>query len=395
MFWKKRIYADAAAATPLSRPARRELERLLTLYGNPGALHTEALEAKKELDRARKIIAESIGAHEEEIYFTASGTEGNNWAIHGVLRPLLEQHKELHALVSSVEHQSALEPLRALRREGLSVQELPVNPEGLIFPNSVSNAVTPRTVFVSVQLVNSEMGAIEPVREIAKEIRRVRSARKEGDAMPLYFHCDASQAPLWVDIKVEKLGIDLLVLDGQKVLGPKGVGALYIKRGTPIEPILWGGKQEKNLRGGTENVPQAASFALAMDDAQKGVVRRAKKVTAIRDYLFSEIKKAIPDVMLHGPAGESRVANNLNISIPGLDGEMAVVALDSMGVAISTRSACNTGDENPSHVIRALGVDKALAKTAIRITFLPDISYRQARRIAAALLEAAQRYRRS
>lgn len=397
-FKKRRIYADAAAATPLSRRARRELIRLLGAFGNSGALHREALEAKGELEAARRAIADAIGAHPDEIVFTASGTEANNLAIQGLLRHLLLRHGELHAITSAIEHQSVLEPLRALEREGLDTTELPVDGEGLVFPNAVPDAARSDTVFVSIQLVNSEMGAIEPVREIAKEVRRIRSSRTGEDRvsdLPVYFHTDASQAPLWLDIKVEKLGVDMMTLDAQKVLGPKGIGALYIKRGTPIEPLLWGGSQEFGLRGGTPNVPLAGAFAVALADAAREVHKCAAKTAAVRDYLWSEIKRVLPDAILNGPQpGPNRAANNLNVSVPGLAADMAVIALDALGVAASTRSACNSGDDEPSHVIQALGVPRELAGTAVRLTLLPDATKAQARQIAAALKEAADRYRR-
>ena len=407
MFWNKRIYADAAAATPLSGAARKELTRLLELYGNAGALHKEGVEAKKELEKARRAIADSIGAHADEIIFTASGTEANNLALHGLLRPMLLQDGEVHAITCAIEHQSVLEPLRALEREGLYVTTLEVDKEGLVDPEVLRGALNEETALVSIQLVNSEVGTIEPVRELVKEIRRVRGSR-QGDALkslgvkasPLFFHTDASQAPLWVDINVEKLGIDLMTLDAQKVLGPKGIGALYVRRGTPIEPILWGGKQEGGLRGGTENVPQAGAFAVALADAHSGVEERAKNMTEVRDYLWSEIKKLIPDAMLNGPSMHAnqdrpgfRVANNLSVSVPGLEAEMAVVSLDALGIAASTRSACTIGDAEPSHVIKALGVPQELAGTAIRLTLLPGATRSQMRRIAAALKETADRYR--
>ena len=398
-FRNKRIYADAAAATPLSGAARKELTRLLGLYGNAGAIHHEGVEAKKELEKARKSIAESINAHADEIVFTASGTEGNNLAIQGVLRLLLQKAKTwtrgvqvLHAITSAVEHQSVLEPLRALAREGLAVTEVGVDGEGLVFPNAVLDAVRPETAFVSVQLVNSEMGAVEPIKEIAKSLRRAKQK--------IYFHTDASQAPLWMELNVEQLGVDLMTLDAQKVLGPKGVGVLYVRRGTPIQPVLWGGKQERGLRGGTENVPAAGAFAVALADAKRGVERRATKTAAMRDYLWEEIKKLLSDAVLNGPSLSkvepfSRVANNLNVSIPGLDAEMAVVSLDALGVAASTRSACTIGNDEPSHVIKALGVSKEIAGTAIRITLLPGATRAEARRIAAALKETADRYRQN
>jgi cysteine desulfurase len=381
MWFRKRIYADAAAATPISRRSRRELVRLFSVYGNAGAIHREGIEAKKELEKARKSIAESIGAHADEIVFTASGTEGNNLAILGVF-------KQGHAITSAIEHQSVLEPLRALEREGLAVSEVGVDAEGLVFPNAILDAVQPETMFVSVQMVNSEMGAIEPIKEIAKNLRRVKDRK-------VYFHIDASQAPLWLEINVEQLGVDLLTLDAQKVLGPKGIGALYVRRGTPIEPILWGGKQEYGLRGGTENVPAAGAFAVALADAKRGVERRAKKTSRVRDYLWSEIKRLIPEAALNGPVlSGKRIANNLNISISGLEAEMAVVSLDSLGVSASTRSACTIGETEPSHVIQALGLSAELAGTAIRLSLLPGATRAQARKIAQALFETASRYRK-
>lgn len=396
MWFTKRIYADAAAASPLSRSSARELARLLPLYGNAGALHKEGVMAKKELEAARESIARSIGAHADEIIFTASGTEGNNLAIHGTLRHLLLEHGELNAITCAIEHQSVLEPFRALEREGLYTTELPVSTDGLVAAKEVFEAINDDTVFVSIQLVNSEVGAIEPVREIAKEIRRARAARASaGSTLPLYVHTDASQAPLWVDLNVERLGVDLMTLDAQKVLGPKGVGALFVRRGTPIEPILWGGKQEQGLRSGTENVPQAGAFAVALAEAQEGVAGRVARVSAVRDACFAKIQTLIPDIVLHGPSliGGFRAANSLNISVPGLEAEMAVIALDALGISASTRSACTVGAQEPSHVIQALGVPKALAGTAVRFTFLPDVTLVQATRLAHALKEVADRYR--
>lgn len=404
-----RVYADAAAATPLSPAARKELVRLLDVYGNAGALHKEAIDAKKELGSARKTIAQSIGAHPDEIIFTASGTEANNLAIQGVLRPLLRQDKglafmrikakplsSLHAITTAIEHQSVLEPLRALESEGFDVTELPVDGEGLVSTKDLATAIRDNTVLVSIQLINSEVGTIEPIREFAKVIRHVRKIRQEkGDAfLPLVFHTDASQAPFWTNIKVEALGVDLLTLDAQKVQGPKGVGALYIKRKTAIESVIRGGAQEFGLRAGTPNVPLAGSFAVALAEAQKSVEKRVKKVAAARNYLWQEIQKVVPETIMNGPAFPNRAANNLNISIPGLDGETAVIALDALGVAASTRSACETDDEEPSHVIEALGMPSELAKTSIRLTLLPSVTKSDAKKIAAALKRACELYRK-
>ncbi len=386
---KDYIYADAAAATPLSDNSRKELMRLLDVYGNAGALHSEGVKAKEELESARGKIAATIGAHPDEIIFTSSGTEGNNLAIQGVLRPILIEHGEAHAITCAIEHQSVSTPLHALEREGLYVTELPVDREGLVSAKDLAEAINDDTVFISIQLINPEIGTIEPLRELMKEVRRVRKER----TLPLYFHTDASQAPLWFKIAVENLGIDLMTLDGQKVLGPKGVGALYVRRGVKIEPVLWGGKQEQGLRGGTENIPLAGAFAVALADAQEGVDNRVAKIENVREELRSEIIRLMPDALINGPDAQHRAANNLNVSVPGLDGEMAVIAMDAEGIAVSTRSACSVGDEEPSHVIKAIGVPKNLSKTAIRISLLPNATSDDVHRIAQTLADVAARYR--
>jgi cysteine desulfurase len=386
VFTKKRIYADAAAATPLSPRARKELLRLLDVCGNPGALHTEGVAAKKELEAARRTIADAIGAHADEIVFTASGTEANNLAIRGVIRAVGRAEKKLHAVTTAVEHASVLEVLQALRKDGLETDVVQVDEQALVDPKHVAESTNADTCLVSVQLVNSEVGTIEPVREIVKELRR-NSDHK------IYVHTDASQAPLWMDIKVERLGVDLMTLDAQKVLGPKGIGALYIRRGTPLEALIYGGGQEQGLRSGTENVPLAGAFAVALAEAQREAGECAARVAAVRDFLWQEIVRLMPDAVLNGPTGEARVANNINVSIPGLEAQMAVISLDSLGVAASTRSACSVGADEPSHVMQAIGVPKELAGTAIRITLLPDATKSDAKRIVQALKETADRYR--
>ncbi len=394
LFFKKRIYADAAAATPLSLGARKELLRLLNIYGNAGSLHLEGVLAKGELEHARMTIASVLGAHTNEIVFTASGTEGNNLALYGVLQPLLMEHKELYALTLAIEHQSVLEPLLALKQRGLSVTILPVDQEGLILPQALQEAVGEKTALVSIQLMNNEIGTLQPLREIAKELRHIAKKRVlDGNLLPLYFHCDASQAPLWASLQVSALGVDLMTLDAQKILGPKGMGALFIKRGTHIVPLVSGAGQEGGLRGGTPNVPLAGSFAYALQDAQSDVASRCREVAAIRDFLFQEIQRLIPEVVLNGPALHHRAPNNLNISVPGLDGETAVIAMNAEGIAISTRSACSMGDQGVSHVLKALHAPEHILKTAVRITLLPTVTRADAKRIAHALVSVVHRYK--
>jgi cysteine desulfurase len=388
MLWKKRIYADAAGATPMSKSSKRELVRLLDVYGNPSGLHSEAVEAKKELDAARTRVAASIGAHADEIVFTSGGTEGNNLALNGILQPLLGANSKVRAITSSIEHSSVLEPLRALQEEGLELIELPVNSAGLISLQALEEALTPETAFVSIQLINSEIGTVQPIREIAKAIRHARREVK----LPV-FHTDASQAPLWKDLMVEKLGVDLMTLDGQKILGPKGIGALFVRRGLKLRAQQKGGDQERGFRSGTESVALAGAFSVALKEAQANHSTTAKNIALVRDILLQEILKQLPDVRINGAVGDERVANNLAISIPHLDGQMAVIALSALGVAAATRSACDTNVEEPSHVLQALGLSLAEMQTAIRLTLLPDATKRDANQIATALAEVAKRYR--
>lgn len=414
-FFRRRVYADAAAATPLSKAAHGELVRLLSLYGNPGGLHKEAVDAKREVDVARASVAEILGAHPDEIVFTSGGTEGNALAISGTLSAIIHESWQPEVITSSIEHPSVLEPLRILaKEEKIILRELPVDPSGKISLEDLKDSINENTVLISIQLINSEIGTIQDIREVAKIVRHTKRSRilqSEGKtrpsgperpsgrnvtelSLPLILHTDASQAPLWLGLKVEKLGVDLMTLDGQKIMGPKGVGALFVKRGSVLMPMLLGGGQEGGLRSGTENVPLIGSFAKALAEAQEGVEARVKMISFVRDFLFSEIKKLVPTAILNGAEGEWRVANNCNISIPGLPGDMATLALDAEGVAVSTRSACSTGDETPSHVLQAIGLAPEIAKSSIRITLLPNASMTDVRFIAHMLKKVVNLYKK-
>lgn len=412
-FFRRRVYADAAASTPLSASAERELLRLLPLFGNPGALHREGAGAKKELDAARASVAGVLGAHSDEIVFTASGTEANALALSGTLNAIIDPSWQPEAIVSSIEHPSVLEPLRILaKEEKIVLRELPVDPGGRISLEDLKDSINENTVLVSIQLINSEIGTIQDIREIAKIIRHVRRERitptralraarqsptlasSDSLPLPLILHTDASQAPLWMKLGVEQLGVDLMTLDGQKIMGPKGVGLLFVRRGSTLMPLLFGGGQEGGLRSGTENVPLIGSFAVALAEAQAGVEKRVQMVSFVRDFLFHEIKKNIHDALLNGAEGQWRVANNCNVSIPGLAGDMAVIALDAEGIAASTRSACSTGDETPSHVLEGIGASAEIARSAIRLTLLPSASMTDARFIAHTLKKVVNRYKK-
>jgi len=394
----ERIYADAAASTPLHPRVLARLVKSLGIYANPGALHKEAVAAKEVLEDARAEVAVAIGAHPDEIYFTASGTESNNLALLGTLRPLLSlcigRKKSAHAITINIEHSSVLEPLEHLCRYGLELSVVPVEKDGVVLPEKIASTIRPETALISVQLVNSEIGTIQPIREIMKIVRRVRKEREtRGNTTPLIIHTDAAQAALYLALRVEALGIDLMTLDAQKILGPKSVGALYVRRGIKIEPIMFGGAQEKGLRPGTPNLALAGAFAESLTLAQKDVEVRAKKVAMVRDALVQYLRLYIPNIEFNGSMEEGkRVANNINVSVPRLEGETAVIALDSLGVCASTRSACSNSQEHGSHVLNALGLPNERSAGAIRLTLLPNTNKTEARHIAQALTQVRALY---
>lgn len=389
-FSKQTVYADAAAATPLTREAKRRLVELLDVFGNPGALHAYGVAAKGVLEAARKEAADAIGAHADEIVFTASGTESNNIAIAGILESF--KNVPISALTLSTEHPSVLEPLRAQEKRGVPVSYMNVDGEGLVSIQALKEAIDETVVLISVALINSEIGVMQDVRAIAKEIRTIRKARAaSGNTLPLFLHIDASQAPLWVKLNVEQMHPDLMTLDAQKCGGPKGVGLLYIRRGVHPVPQVLGGGQEEGLRAGTENVPLIGSFARALSEAQKKAEISAAHVASLRNLLLKEIQAHLPQVVVNGSM-EHRAPNNLNISIPGLLGDMAVIALSARGTAASTRSACSIDAADLSHVLVALGADIQRAQTALRFTLLPDVSKSDIQKIVDALVHVYAKY---
>ena len=385
-FSKKLIYADSAASTPIIPQAKKRLVELLDVYANPGGIHESAIKAKEILESARKEIAGVIGAHADEIVFTSSGTEANNLALSGVL----EGRNDVVAITLTTEHPSVLETLRAQR--SAETVALEVEGSGLVTLQKLEEAITEKVVLISVVLINSELGVIQDVRAIAKVIRTERKKRAENkNPLPIYFHIDASQAPLWIRLAVDQLHPDLMTLDAQKCGGPKGVGLLYIRRGTPIHPQTWGGSQERGLRAGTENIPLIGSFACALSIAQSECEENSARVAPLRDALLSKIKEKIEGVTVNGST-ESRVANNLNISIEGLVGEMAVIALSAKGIEVSTRSACSSDDEDESHVLLAIGATKKQAQGALRFTLLPSVSPADIERITETLVAVNEKY---
>lgn len=388
MFTQRRVYVDAAAATPLTPLARKRLMQLLDVYGNPGAIHAEGVAAAQQLAVGRQEIANALEAHPDEIVFTASGTEANNLALFGVMA-----EKSGHAITTAIEHPSVLEPLRRMEGEGMVVTYLPVDEHGLLDLEALEESISEKTKLISISIINSEIGVLQDVRAIAKLVRAERKKRtlRQAQGNPIYFHIDASQAPLWIRLRVEALGCDLLTLDAQKIGGPKGIGLLYVKRGTNVSAHILGGGQEQGIRSGTENVALIGSFAAALSQAQAQCEENTKRIAPVRDYLLEQIQHILPAALANGSM-EQRVANNLNVSIPGLMGERAIIALSAYGISASTRSACAAKDEDLSHVLLALGVGPVRAREAMRFTMLPTATKREMDRVVAGLSKAYALY---
>ena len=356
------VYLDHAAATPLDPRAFEAMRPFLTqTYGNPSSFHSAGKEAKDALDAARSSLATILGARADEILFTSGGTESDNLAILGVCRALGKGH----IVTSAIEHQAVMEAVGHLeKKEGFEVTYVPVDKHGLVDPEAVVKAIRPDTILVSIMYANNEIGTIEPIAEIGNAIQKMRQAAGSKSTL---FHTDACQAAGALDLTVEKLHVDLLTLNGSKIYGPKGVGLLYVRRGIKLQPLLFGGSQEKGIRPGTENVVGIVGLATALTLAQAEAKTETARLIPLRDKLISGILKSIPKTRLNGHPTE-RLPNNVNISIMDIEGEAMILYLDARGVYASTGSACTSASLDPSHVILALGMPYEVAHGSVRFT---------------------------
>lgn len=361
------------------------MERFLELssyIGNPGSIHREGVAAKQALEAARAEVARALRSKPHEVLFTSGGTEGNALALLGSF-----SDSAGHLVVSPIEHPSVLECAKILERRGVAVSYLSVSREGLIDPGEIRTLVRPDTRLISVQYVNSEIGVVQPLRDIAKVIRELNRSRPT----PLIFHTDASQAPLYLSCNTERLHIDLMTLDAQKIGGVRGAGALFIRKGVSLAPLFYGGGQERGVRPGTEPVALAGAFARALTLAAEGSEVRAERLTPLRDLLIERLT-VLSGVYLNG-SREARIANNVNVAVRGADAEEVVLRLDAKGVAVSSRSACAAEEGGASPVIEALG-ESWRSRSSVRITLLPRASRRDVLAIARAFEEVLARMRR-
>jgi cysteine desulfurase len=363
----RRIYLDTAAATPLDKRVVKAMQPWWQKqFGNPSSIHAEGEVARKALEQSRKNLANFLSAHPDEIIFTSGGTEGNNLVLNGVVA--MSPRKDKHIIVSAIEHSSILATVKALERWGVAVTVLPVSSGGLVEAKTLADALRPETVLVSIGYVNNELGAIQNLPELAKVIRHWRKER--GEVYP-YFHTDACQAGRFLELNVARLGVDLLTINASKLYGPKGVGALYVKRGVQLLPTIYGGGQEAARRAGTENVPSIVGFATAVEICARERDKENKKIISLRDYFITKLL-TLSGTSLNGPVGENRIAHNINISFADTEAEQVVIELDAKGVACSAGSACSIRSHDDSYVVKALGKSAVEAASAVRFTLGRD-----------------------
>ncbi len=363
--FRRRIYLDYASLTPIDRRVLGVMKKFSSReYANPSSIYKEGVKARKILEESRKTVGRILGGRAEEIFFTSGGTEANNLAILGTAQAARMAGREKpHLIISAIEHSSVMECANLLEKWGMEVTRLSVDSSGSISLEELKKAIRPETFLVSVMMVNNEIGTVQKIREIAKIVRHFRNNLSAADHQlpttdyqPLLFHTDASQAALFYDLKVESLGADLLTIDGGKVYGPRGIGALYVKKGTPISPVLAGGGQERGLRSGTENLPAIAGLAKALELADKEREKESRRVAELKDFLLTGLKKIRPDLKVNGSSGSESSPHILNVSIPGIDNEFFLLRLDAKGVAVSTKSSC-LRDSDQSYVLQAIGAN--------------------------------------
>lgn len=354
-----KTYLDYAATTPCDPKVLKAMSPYFKKdFGNPSSIHGFGQKASMAIGGARQSMAEFLGCESEEIVFTGSATEADNLAIFGTVKAA--KVAKPHIITSQIEHPAVLESCRALAGQGAEVTFLPVNQDGLVEIAELKKVLKSNTVLVSIMYANNEVGTIQPIAEISALIKKTNPKT--------LLHTDAVQAANFLDCDVKKLGVDLLTLSSHKIYGPKGIGTLYIKKGTPITPVIYGGGHERGLRSGTENVAGIVGFGEAIREIQNPQLKIQNiRIRQFRDKLIKTILKIIPASRLNGSLTQ-RLANNVNISFDGAEGEAIVIALDQKGIEASTGSACSSGSLEPSHVLLALGLSEEVAHGSLRLT---------------------------
>lgn len=355
----KRVYLDYAAATPLDENVFEAMKPLFgELFYNPSALYAGAIEVSKYLDNARESVARNIGAKPSEIVFTAGGTESDNLAIKGVM----DKHPGKKVLISAVEHDAVYNAAKQY-----NLVSIDVDSKGKLILKKLEDSVDDDTVLISVMYANNEIGTIQPISEISKVVQKIRKSRANNAVdTPLYLHTDACQAPLYMDLNVSRLGVDLMTLNGGKIHGPKQSGILYVKAGVDLAPLIHGGGQEFGVRSGTENVANSVGFAKALEIAVKGRTSTTENVQIIRDYLIDNLLKNF-DCELNGDR-KNRIANNVNVIFNKADNERIIFALDDLGFDVAAGSACSASKDISSRTLLAIGRNDNQSRSSIRFS---------------------------
>lgn len=375
-FWKKgtdrkAIHLDYASTTPVHASVLARMKPYFNEeWANPSAIYASGQRTRKAVEDVRVQVARLLRVRPQGILFTSGGTESNNQALIGLVERLHgtgRAYDDMHIVTTDIEHPSILETCTYLEGRGVKVSYVPVDEDGLIIEKEFSAALTEKTVLVSFSYVNSEVGVIQDVKRLTRLVRLFN----EKHACEVLVHLDASQAPLWLPCEMDMLGVDLMTLDAGKCYGPKGVGVLALRHGVELSSFMHGGGQEGGLRSGTENTPLIVGCAAALSRAQDSWKERSATALLLRDYMMELIATEIPEAVING-SRTARVANNIHISIPGLDSEFTVVTLDGQGVAASTRSACGSISSSGSYVVRAMSKDEVRATSTVRFTLGED-----------------------
>ncbi|WP_097025605.1 cysteine desulfurase NifS [Clostridium peptidivorans] len=355
---KKYVYMDYAATTFTKPEVLEEMMPYFTEnFANPSSkFYSISEKPRKAIDQARERVAKAINAEKDEIYFTAGGSEADNWALKGVA--FANKNKGNHIITTAIEHHAITHTCEFLKKQGFEITYLPVDEEGIIRVEDLKNAIKDTTILVSIMFANNEVGAIQPIKEIG-EICKERN---------IYFHTDAVQAVAHVSIDVKEMNIDMLSMAGHKFYGPKGIGALYIRKGVKIENLIHGGGQEKGRRASTENVPGIVGIGKAIDLAVSELEEENSRVSYLRDKLINGLTERIPHVKLNGPKGDKRLPGSVNMCFIGVEGETLLLDLDFEGICASTGSACASGSLDPSHVLLSMGLTHGIAHGSLRLT---------------------------
>ena len=377
----RKVYLDNAATTALSpKVLEQMMPYLTTIYGNPSSPHSFGQEARRGVEHARDQVAKALNALPEEIIFTGCGTESDNTVLFGVAERY--KSKGNHIITTNVEHHAILHTCEALEKCGIEVTYLPVDENGMVTAEQVANAITDKTILVSIMFANNEVGTIMPIAEIGKV------CRERG----VLFHTDAVQAVGHVPIDVKAMNIDMLSMSAHKFHGPKGVGALYMKKGIRLPAYVMGGAQERNRRAGTENVAGVVGLGAAIELATQNLEESAARMTKLRDKLIAGIAERIPEVKLNGHP-TLRLPNNVNYSIKYIEGESILLMLDMNGIAASSGSACTSGSLDPSHVLLALGLSHEVAHGSVRLTLSDETTEEDIDYVLEVLPKVAERLR--